>query len=140
MTVTNIVPRGIRNNNPGNIRKGADWEGLSPNQSDSAFCTFTSAEYGIRAIAIILKNYEKKYGLNTIEKIINRWAPPIENATGEYVAAVAREMRIDPRSSIDVTQPSIMLSLVRAIIHHENGRQPYSEAVLSRGIAMALGK
>ena len=55
------LPRGIRNNNPGNIRHGANWLGLNPNgrNIDSAFCVFTAPVYGIRALAKVLVNYKR---------------------------------------------------------------------------------
>ena len=63
-----MVARGIRNNNPGNIRHGEKWEGLSDKQTDSSFCIFVSPEYGIRALAKVLLTYYKKYQLNTVKK------------------------------------------------------------------------
>ncbi|MFI3272941.1 MAG: structural protein, partial [Pseudomonadota bacterium] len=57
------MPRGIRNHNPGNIRHGDDWQGLRDTQTDKNFCQFVSPEFGIRALARVLMNYEKKHGL-----------------------------------------------------------------------------
>ena len=72
------LPRGIRNNNPGNIRHGANWQGLNPNGRiiDPAFCVFTAPIYGIRALAKVLINYKKIHGLNTVRQIVSRYAPP----------------------------------------------------------------
>lgn len=114
--------RGIRNNNPGNIRLSGDkWQGLSPTQTDGAFFQFRTMEYGVRALAKILQKYQDSYGLDTVRKIINRWAPPVENDTGAYVNAVARDMGVDPGASIDVHDLSTAFGLVRGIISHENG-------------------
>lgn len=57
-----MTARGIRNNNPGNIRWGDEWKGLVPEtqRTDKSFCQFKSAEYGIRAMIIILRNYQRK--------------------------------------------------------------------------------
>lgn len=60
------IPRGIRNNNPGNIRHSDQWKGLTPEQPDPDFCTFSTPEYGIRAMGVILLNYQRKHGLKTI--------------------------------------------------------------------------
>ena len=74
--MTTKQPRGIRNNNPGNIRRNGDpWQGLAKDQTDREFFTFQSAVYGIRALARLLITYQDKYGLCTIEGIITRWAP-----------------------------------------------------------------
>ena len=132
-----MVARGIRNNNPGNIRHGDKWQGLAAEQTDSSFCVFTSAEYGIRALAKVLLNYEKKYGLNTVKKIINRYAPPNENDTGSYIQSVAGQLGVNPDDVIDINNQAVMLILVKAIIRHENGEQTYNNETLLKGIKMA---
>lgn len=81
------LPRGIRNNNPGNIRHGANWLGLNTNGQDidSSFCVFTAPVYGIRALAKVLINYKRIHGLNTVRQIVSRYAPPNENQTTAYI-------------------------------------------------------
>ena len=117
--------RGVRNNNPGNIEKSRDrWLGLAANQPDSRFSTFTEANWGIRAMARILQNYQKKPGLNTIEEIIDRWAPPVENNTSAYVKAVARETGLDKDQKLDLKKHEHLFPLVKAVIRHENGYKP----------------
>ena len=134
-----MIPRGIRNHNPGNIRHGDKWQGLSAEQTDSSFCVFDAPEYGIRALAKILLNYERKYGLNTVRKIINRYAPEVENDTASYVLSVAGQLGVNADEVIDVADTAVMLVLVKAIIRHENGCQPYDNEVLIKGIRMAGG-
>jgi hypothetical protein len=115
--------RGIRNNNPGNIRRSSvAWVGLAPVQDDPDFFQFADIRYGIRAMGKILLSYFNKYGLDTVTKIINRWAPPSENATGAYIDAVAASVGVDPDQSIDLTDPVVMGFLIDAIITQENGR------------------
>lgn len=130
------IPRGIRNNNPGNIRHGDLWQGLSPDQSDKDFCTFLSPEYGVRAMARILLNYKKRHGLNTIHGLISRWAPSTENDTAAYIKAVAAACHVKPTEVIDVAE--YLPDLIPAIIRHENGVQPYDMATIHHGIALAL--
>lgn len=132
------LPRGIRQNNPGNIRHSkAKWQGMAPDQPDSSFVKFSDAKFGIRAIAVVLTNYGEKYGLDTIQEIINRWAPPNENDTRAYVKAVADKLGVGINDTIDLTDPEVMAVLVKAIIQHENGSQPYSDAQIKAGIAAA---
>ena len=79
------IPRGIRNNNPLNIRRtGKDqWKGLSKTQSDRSFCQFETLEWGWRAAFYLLtRTYYHKYRLYTIRGIISRWAPLCENNAG----------------------------------------------------------
>ena len=132
-----MIARGIRNNNPGNIRHGDKWQGLAEVQTDKAFCVFKSPEWGIRALVRILRNYQTKHGLKTVESIINRFAPEVENNTTSYILSVCQVLDVKPRDVIDVREPGIMINLLKAIIRHENGVQPYIDDVLKRGIELA---
>lgn len=132
--------RGIRNNNPSNIRRSnTKWQGQVPaeKQTDAAFVQFVSPQYGIRACARILLTYESEYKLNTVRGLIKRWAPPKENDTDAYVASVAREVGVDPDAPITVDDAATMTALVTGIIRHENGRQPYSASIIAQGLRMA---
>src|SRR5579863_6140547 len=142
----NVLPRGIRNNNPGNIRhSGAAWLGRATHQPDASFVRFNTPEHGIRALARILINYQVHYHLETTEQIINRWAPPTENLTDAYVRAVARAAGVNTTDHIDLrNNPALLNRFVAAIISHENGvphgsggNQWYDPAVIERGVKMA---
>lgn len=130
--------RGLRNNNPGNIRRSSEaWQGLSSEQSDDAFFSFVSPEYGIRAIARILTNYAENYDLNTVRGIISRWAPEHDdNPTETYIRNVSAALNVAPDAPINV-QISLP-RLIPAIIKQENGLQPYSASTITRGISMAF--
>jgi hypothetical protein len=124
--------RGERNNNPGNIRiSSTQWLGKIPGH-DAAFETFSSVEYGIRALAKILITYQEKHGLKTIRQIINRWAPPSENDTNSYVNSVARDVGVGADDEVRV--PDVLLPLTKAIIKHENGRVVYSDIQIIDGL------
>ncbi|WP_275269131.1 structural protein [Pantoea ananatis] len=128
--------RGIRNNNPGNIRWGDEWKGLVPEgqRTDKSFCQFKTPEFGIRAMIIILRNYQSKYGLKTITGIIKRWAPPNENDTQAYIRSVAQATGTDADKPIDLTDSRKLFPLLQAIIKHENGTQPYEYDVFIRAL------
>lgn len=129
--------RGIRNNNPGNLRKtGIRWQGMAPEseQTDPDFVRFISPEYGIRAMTRDLKT-DYGQGQRTVRALINEWAPPVENDTSAYVNAVSRALGVEPDTTLNL---SVHLEpLVRAIIRHENGVQPYSDEVIRKGISLA---
>ncbi len=131
--------RGIRNNNPGNIRWGDEWKGLVPEaqRTDKSFCQFKAPEFGIRAMIIILRNYQRKYGLKTITGIIKRWAPPNENDTQAYIRSVALATETDADKPIDLTDSRKLFPLLQAIIKHENGTQPYEYDVFIRALDLA---
>ncbi len=132
-------PRGLRNNNPGNIvHTGSEWEG-EVKGGDSKFKSFATPEHGIAALGKNLLSYEKK-GLTTVSDIINRWAPPKENDTGAYVSTVAKQLGVAPDEKLDLQNPATLKALTTAIIQHENGKQPYSDDQLSAGLEAALGK
>lgn len=141
------TPRGIRNNNPGNIRWGSDWKGLVPStqRTDKSFCQFISPEYGIRAMVRVLRNYTKYPGIpgvgnkniDTVREVISRWAPPNENDTEAYISSVASKLGVSGNDPIDVFDSAVMIKLLQAIIQHENGVQPYTEKVLIGGISLA---
>ena len=130
------LPRGIRNNNPGNIRHGQNWEGLNSEgrRIDSAFCVFKSPVYGIRALAKVLMNYKRVYKLNTVRQIIGRYAPPNENQTLAYIQAVSKQIGVYPDMVIDVEERGILTVFIKAIIRMENGIQPYSDETIQQGI------
>ena len=67
--------RGIRNNNPLNVRRGSSWKGLSKFQNDKEFCQFESMVYGIRSALVVLRTYAYKYKINNLLSVINRYAP-----------------------------------------------------------------
>ncbi len=140
--------RGLRNNNPGNIDYHASnpWQGLDKDKpTDGRFCRFISPEYGIRAMARVLKNYTKRDGLpgvggpgiDTVREVINRWAPPSENVTSSYIDAVAKALGVNPDARLDLASGAMVADLIQAIVQHENGQQPYSRELILRGVSMA---
>lgn len=130
-------PRGIRNCNPGNIRYGQPWEGMAADQRDPDFITFTDPVYGLRAIAKILLAYQQKDGCKSVADMVTRWAPPSENDTASYVAAVAAQMQVDPIAPATLN-PATLGDFVAAIVQHENGQQPYPPSSFQRAVQMAL--
>jgi hypothetical protein len=131
-----LTPRGIRDNNPGNIRLSSTvWQGQSAQQTDVVFVQFDTPEYGIRALSHILDSYSNKHGLHTVASIINRYAPPVENQTGAYVQAVANAAGVAPDAVISVA--NYKPALIAGIIQHENGQQPYTAQQIQAGIYLA---
>ena len=120
-----MLPRGIRNNNPLNIRRSKDkWQGLSALQTDAAFCQFESMEYGWRAAFYLLtRTYYHKYRLFTIRNIIRRWAPENENNTEAYIRNVSRLTGIDPNEPLGIPsdKPGRWIALGLAMAMQENG-------------------
>lgn len=120
-------PRGIRNNNPLNIRKGNNWYGERHPQIDRDFEEFESMELGIRAAFVLLRNYVTGYNgrsvkFNTIRKIIRRWAPPVENATQRYIDFVVRKTGYDQNYVLWFHDRKAMIAICRAMAFVECGQ------------------
>jgi|SRR5690554_290888 len=136
-TDTGQAPRGIRNNNPGNLENnGIPWQGLASRQTDPRFYQFSDAVFGIRALARTLKTYRETHGLQSAYDIISRWAPAFENNVESYARAVAAAVGADPYSPLPDDDRS-RLRIVKAIIKHENGLQPYPDDLIAEGIKRA---
>lgn len=128
-------PRGIRNNNPLNIRRTqSKWLGEVDNiqgQSDKSFCQFSKLCYGYRAAGKLLQTYQTKYKLYVLDKIIGRWAPPSENDTRAYAIIVANQMTkelgepISVASLLDLVKDRVTLRALLVSMHLvENGVLP----------------
>lgn len=120
-----MLPRGIRNNNPFNIKEHSgdrtQWVGERATDDDKIFEEFTTMEDGIRAGLIILRNYNRKHGIKNIREIITRFAPSNENNTRVYIRVVADYVGLSPDAVIDFNDEPTMTLLARAIAKHENG-------------------
>lgn len=115
------LPRGLRNNNPLNIRLSTEHFQGEVSGKDKAFKRFVSMAYGYRAAMAILKTYYSRHGLNTIRKIIGRWAPANENSTEAYIDAVASRTGIGENELI-VFNKATITKIVSAMSFVENGR------------------
>jgi len=142
-----LPPRGIRNNNPGNIRRSADkWQGLAAEQPDKEFFVFQDMPYGIRAMARLLINYQDKKGLNSIAEIISTYAPAKENNTRAYVSHVAAYVadkldgKIDSITKINTHDYDTLRALIEGMIQVENGGKwsdYITESQIVKGLLLA---
>ncbi|MFI3322095.1 MAG: structural protein P5 [Rikenellaceae bacterium] len=117
-------PRGLRNNNPGNIRVSATvWQGEVEwaAKKDKSFEEFKDMAHGYRALIKLLQNYRKFHGCSTIADIISRWAPPSENDTSAYINRVCKCMGTDANYMPNINDKQVMCSLAAAISLVENG-------------------
>lgn len=131
-----MVPRGIRNNNPLNIRKGSPWQGLRTEQTDSEFCQFISMEWGFRAAFKVLFTYLAKR-VDTVDKIIRRWAPPSENNTENYITTVCKFGVLERHTLIKKSDKQKLCRLVWAMAKVECG-QTLSFGLIENAYQLAL--
>lgn len=120
--------RGLRNNNPLNIRKNAEHFQGEIKGTDKSFKTFLSLPYGYRAGFVILGTYLSQ-GLNTIEKIIAHWAPSTENDTESYIAHVERWSGVPQNKELTAMDGSEYILIVAAMSFVENGQNADISAV-----------
>lgn len=133
--------RGERNCSPGNLRydKKIHWHGLAqPPQDDGGYCIFTTALWGIRALARDLLVANEDDGLKTVMEIIDRFAPASENNTAAYIEAVCDAMGVEPDKSLDLTDAGQLQVFAHAVILHENGRCIYPDSLISQAVQLAL--
>ncbi|HCM1874248.1 TPA: hypothetical protein N3A16_002823 [Salmonella enterica subsp. diarizonae serovar 53:z10:z35] len=130
---------GIRNNNPGNLEYSKSNPWVGQNGDDGRFAKFETPEHGIRALGRNLMSYQRQ-GIDTVNEIINRWAPPTDNNdTAAYIKAVCEQLGVSADEPLDSSNPDTLKALCAAIIQHENGSQPYSDQQLTSGVSAALG-
>lgn len=116
------MSRGIDNCNPGNIRLSkVFYRGEVQPSQDAAFKQFSSMEWGYRAMFVLLDTYARRYGLNTIRGMISRYAPPSENNTEAYIAAICEWTGIAADEVLDTRSRLDMVPIVVAMSRIENG-------------------
>lgn len=120
-------PRGLRNNNPLNLRIGNNWLGEVVNPTDHEFEQFQTLFYGCRATFIVFRNYIRRHKCDTLRKFISRWAPNSENNTRAYIMHVSRTMDIAPDAKVlRFEDKEQMIRLFNAMCEVECGEIPCS--------------
>lgn len=129
------LPRGLRNNNPGNIAMGDSWMGMVGN--DGTFVIFSDMSWGIRAMYKAIVNMING-GADTITKLIGQWSTTDQST---YIASVSSATGLDPNEQLG-TDPDTITSLVRAMINVEIGQPSaalVTDADMAAGVALANG-
>lgn len=127
MTTDTNLPRGYRNHNPLNIRISNNaWKGKISPSGDPAFEQFISLPYGYRAALVLMRNYIDKYNCNTVQKIIERWAPPTENNTLAYIQHVCDYSGLQPDTVVNANDKDTLTKMAYAMSIIENGNTEYT--------------
>lgn len=134
------VTRGIRNSNPFNIEGQQGFQGQSGTDK-GGYATFDTPEDGLRAGFLNLKNQQDLHGLQTVQDIMTKYAPPNENNTAAYVQDVSAKLGVTPDQKIDLHDPATLKAFGNAIIAHENnGANPYHDQSTDWAVKSALGQ
>lgn len=139
-----MTPRSVRNNNPGNLNRGQPWQGLqdpthmTPEQkAETRFAVFVDPEHGFRAMAKLLMNYETMYGVHTIAGAINRWAPPFENNTKNYIDHVCNDLGVRPNQVVSLRESKTLCALLTSISTMEAGGWYFTAEQVAKGVELA---
>ena len=136
MANSRIIPRGIRNNNPLNIRIGNLWLGEVREPNDPDFEQFISMVYGVRAGFVLIRRYIRHYHRTTIPQVIAAWAPYNENNTTAYIDKVCQVSGIERDVQLKFEDEDQMIALVDAMILVECG-QHIQEKIIRDGYKFA---
>jgi len=136
MANSRIIPRGIRNNNPLNIRIGNVWLGEVREPTDPDFEQFISMVYGVRAGFVLIRRYIRHYHRTTIPQVIAAWAPSTENNTTAYIDKVCQVSGIERDMQLKFEDEDQMIALVDAMILVECG-QHIQEKIIRDGYKFA---
>jgi hypothetical protein len=119
------LPRGLRNCNPGNIRKNSIvYAGEIVPSQDDEFKQFVTMAYGYRAMFVLLYTYQHRYGLDSIAQMIARYAPENENNTAAYIDVVAERSGVPANGHITATNGDVMIPIVAAMARVELDGEP----------------
>lgn len=125
--------------NPLNVKVfGNKWNGLI-GQDERGHGIFSRPEEGIRAGVKVLQSYSNKYGINTIEGIISRFAAADPATLRAYVDNVSHASGYAPDEQLDVKNPDVLRKIIPPMIRQEIGDVPYSDETINAGIHRGLG-
>lgn len=131
-------PRGIRNNNPGNLRYSDrnDWQGQTGKDPD--FSIFEDPIYGIRAMARTVSNKQGNNGYITLNDLLNAYASPSVDDINSYIKAVSKLSGFAPDERINLRDANTLFKVIAPMIQVENGYNPYSIDQMMHGIDLGL--
>jgi uncharacterized protein (TIGR02594 family) len=129
------LPRGVRNNNPGNLEIGQFTQSLPgyTQGADSRFASFQTPEQGLGALSTLLTT---KYNGQSLNQIISHYAPSSENDTQSYIDNLSKSTGLDPNKPVDMSNPDTRQKVMQGIVKIENGNDPYTAKQYNAAIGM----
>ena len=136
------APIGVQRNNPGNLRSDGVTRWLGANlPGKGEFLTFDTPHNGFRALARTLYNYGKRHGINTLYGVVRRYAPASENDVASYLSSLESSTGWDRKRNIDLTDESVLQTLVPLIARQEIGSSwlgNYDASSVSNAVTSAI--
>jgi hypothetical protein len=140
------APRGIRNNNPGNLNYVGQNGAALENHATPRFARFNSAFEGFSALGKQIKAYyngtSKAAGyqkLQSVEAIISRFAPASENNTQGYIDKLSKMLGVGRGDSLNIHDPQVLATLMNGITQIENGKNPYAPEMVLKAAQSTVG-
>lgn len=140
------APRGIRNNNPGNLNYVGQNGATLENHATPRFARFNSAFEGFAALGKQIKAYyngtSKAAGyqkLQSVEDIISRFAPASENNTQGYINKLSKMLGVGRGDSLNIHDPQVLATLMNGITQIENGKNPYAPEMVLKAAQSTVG-
>lgn len=128
--------RAERNNNPGNLNFAGQAGATLEEGSNARFAKFGSTAEGVSALAKQLQRYGER-GLDTVSKIINKYAPSSENNTQAYIDALSKRLGVSGDQRLDLSDSTTLTGLIKGIARHEAGSDYLSDSDVMTGLSMA---
>lgn len=139
-------PRGIRNNNPGNLNYVGQNGATLEDHATPRFARFNSAFEGFAALGKQIKAYyngtSKAAGyqkLQSVEDIISRFAPASENNTQAYINKLSKMLGVGRGDSLNIQDPQVLATLMNGVTQIENGKNPYAPEMVLKAAQSAVG-
>lgn len=132
-----MLPLGLRQNNPGNLRpSNPPWQGETG--AANGFAVFDTMANGLRAMGKQIIAYHDAHGIDTVAGTIARWAPSNENNTAAYTSFVCSVLSCNPDDVFDFHDPDFLFWIITAIGEEEQGHDAFTQNVSDAQITQAV--
>lgn len=133
------MPRGIRNNNPGNLNYAGQAGATLEGGEGGRFAVFESMQHGVAALYKQLQLYFKR-GINTLSSIVKTYAPASDNNNVDaYISALTKATGKSANEVLDSGDTATIARLMKGIVDHENGKGYISSSDIMGGIQLGAG-
>lgn len=133
------APRGIRNNNPGNLNYAGQAGATMEGGEGGRFAVFESMQHGVAALYKQLQLYFKR-GINTLSSIVKTYAPASDNNNVDaYISALTKATGKGANEVLDSGDTETIARLMKGIVDHENGKGYISSSDIMGGIQLGAG-
>lgn len=132
------APRGIRNNNPGNLNFVGQSGATKESGPGGRFAVFATMQQGLQALAHQLQLYGGR-GIDTVQGIISKYAPAGENNTNSYIQSVMRKLGVSASQHLNLQDPNVLKALIQGITTVEVGAGKITDSQIDSALRVGAG-